>query len=175
MEKKVFGLTGSSGSGKTTLAEHLISWFRIEGYTISTLKHAHHGFDVDKPDKDSYRMREAGAQEVFLIGDRRWVLMHEYRDEEEPSLDSLVERLAPCDIVLVEGFRKSSVLKIEVYRPSLENPPSWPGNPSIVAVATDSPIDCPLPVLDLNCPAQIAQYIHDHLFSDLLCQTTRQA
>jgi molybdopterin-guanine dinucleotide biosynthesis protein B len=175
MAKKIFGLTGSSNAGKTTLAEELIAWFRFEGYLISTVKHAHHGFDIDRPGKDSFRMREAGAQEVFLVGDRRWVLMHEYADEDEPSLESLVERLAPCDVVLVEGFRRSDVPKIEVYRPSLGNPPSWPDNPTIVAVAADAPIDCPLPVLDLNRPVEIAQYIHNFLFPASRRSAMRQA
>lgn len=163
MPKKVFGFTGLSNSGKTTLIEDVIAWFRFEGYTVSTIKHAHHGFDIDKPGKDSYRMREAGAHEVFLVGDRRWILMHEYRDEDEPSLESLVERLAPCDIVLVEGFRTSSVPKVEVYRPSSGATPSWPDNRSIVAVATDSQIDCPLPTLDLNRSEEIAGFVRNYL------------
>lgn len=163
MQKCVFGLAGLSNSGKTSLAKELIAWFRHAGYTVSSIKHAHHGFDIDRPGKDSFQMREAGAKEVLLIGDQRWVLMREYDNESEPTLEEAVARLAPCDIVLVEGFKKSNAPKIEVFRPSLGRPPLWPNEPSIVAVATDEPIDCDLPLLDLNAPATIARFIKDYL------------
>jgi molybdopterin-guanine dinucleotide biosynthesis protein B len=163
MAKKAFSITGFSGSGKTTLVEELIVWFRHKGYVVSAIKHAHHGFDIDKPGKDSYRMRDAGAEEVFLVGDKRWVLMREYQDESEPPLEMLLERLAPCDLVLIEGFKESSVPKIEVYRPGLGRLPLWKSNPTIVALASDESYDCPLPVLDLNRPSVIAEYIEKHL------------
>ena len=163
MQKKVFGLTGLSGSGKTTLITKLVDWFTQRGYKISTLKHTHHGFDLDSPGKDSWRMREAGAQEVFLVGSRRLVLLQEFRDMPEPSVDELVARLQPCDLVLVEGYKRDPLPKIEVHRPSLENPPVWPGNHSVVAVATDAPVDTPLPVLDLNDTDAIARFIINHL------------
>jgi molybdopterin-guanine dinucleotide biosynthesis protein B len=164
MEKRLFGLTGLSNSGKTTLMEDLISWFRLEGMTVSTIKHAHHEFDLDQPGKDSYRMREAGAHEVLLVGGNRSVLMHEYRDAGEPLLEHLVERLAPCDIVFVEGYKNSAIPKIEVYRPSLGRAPVWPENATIIAVASDEAIDCPLPALDLNDGPAIAEHIHQYLF-----------
>jgi molybdopterin-guanine dinucleotide biosynthesis protein B len=163
MQKRVFGLTGLSNSGKTTLVKELIAWFRLEGYTVSSIKHAHHGFDIDRPGKDSFQMREAGAREVLLIGDQRWVLMREYVDESEPTLEEAVARLAPCDVVLVEGFKNSKAPKIEVFRPCLGRPPLWPNEPSIVAVATDEPLDCSLPLLDLNSPDKVARFIKAHL------------
>lgn len=159
MAKKPFGLTGLSNSGKTTLATELLKWFRNRGYSVSCVKHAHKGFDIDRPGKDSYQMRDAGAQEVFLVGDRRWVLMHEYDDQEEPTVEALIDRLAPCDLVLVEGFKESQLPQIEVYRPSTGKEPIWPSAHSVIAVACDEKIQCPLPVLDLNDPAQIATHM----------------
>lgn len=163
MEKKVFGLTGLSGSGKTTLIAKLVDWFRQQGLRVSTIKHTHHSFDLDSPGKDSWCMREAGAQEVFLVSNRRSVLLQEFRDEPEPTVEELVARLHPCDLVLVEGYKRDPLPKIEVHRPSLENPPVWPGNPSVVAVAVDVPIECPLPQLDLNDVEQIALFIAQHV------------
>lgn len=163
MKKKVFALTGSSNSGKTTLMEDLIFSFKLQGYHVSAIKHAHQGFDIDRPGKDSYRMREAGAQEVFLMGDKRWALLREYADEVEPSLQAALDHLAPCDLVLVEGFKSSDALKIEVFRPSAGRPPLWPKEQSIIAVASDEPVDCPLPLLPLNQPDVIVRFIQDRL------------
>jgi molybdopterin-guanine dinucleotide biosynthesis protein B len=162
-QKKIICLTGTSGSGKTTLAEQLIACFQSMQLIVSTIKHAHCGFDIDRPGKDSFRMRTAGAQEVFLIGDERWVLMREYAGALEPPLEEAVARLAPCDLVLVEGFKTSAAPKIEVYRPSLSRPPLWTHEPTIIAVASDEPYKCPLPVLPLNEPATIARFIRTHL------------
>ena len=122
-----------------------------------------HGFDMDKPGKDSFRMREAGCREVMLVSDRRWALMREYRSDEEPSLDCLVARMRGVDLILIEGFRASAVPKIEVYRPSLCKPAVWPENNSVIAVATDEELDCPHPLLDLNNAAQIAHFVKSHL------------
>jgi len=163
MQKKVFGLTGLSGSGKTTLITQLVDWFVQRGYTVSTLKHTHHGFDLDTPGKDSWRMRQAGAQEVFLVGNQRLVLMQEFRSQPEPTVEELVSRLQPCDLVLVEGYKRDPLPKIEVHRPSLENPPVWPTNPSVVAVATDGPIATDLPVLNLNDVNEIALFIVNYI------------
>lgn len=157
--KHAFGLTGLSNSGKTTLVTELLAWFRQQGYSVSCIKHAHHGFDIDRPGKDSFQMREAGAKEVFLVGDKRWVLMREYPDDAEPSVEELIARLAPCDLVLVEGFKQSALPKIEVYRPRLARAPLWPDNASVIAVASDQLLDCPLPVLDLNDPPAIGRHI----------------
>ncbi|GAB2181462.1 molybdopterin-guanine dinucleotide biosynthesis protein B [Denitratisoma sp. agr-D3] len=163
MQPNVFGLTGLSGSGKTTLITQLVDWFVQRGLKVSTLKHTHHGFDLDSPGKDSWRMRQAGAQEVFLVSNQRLVLMQEFRGEAEPSAAELISRLQPCDLVLVEGYKRDPLPKIEVHRPSLENPPVWPNNPAVVAVATDAPIDTHLPLLDLNNVEQIALFIADYL------------
>lgn len=163
MQKKVFGLTGLSGSGKTTLIAKLVDWFGQRGLKVSTIKHTHHSFDLDSPGKDSWRMREAGAQEVFLVSNRRSVLLQEFRDDPEPTVEELVARLHPCHLVLVEGYKRDPLPKIEVHRPSLENPPVWPSNASVVAVATDAPIITPLPQLNLNDVEQIARFIARHL------------
>ena len=160
---KVFGFAGYSGAGKTTLIEQLIPLFTARGLRVSLIKHTHHNFDVDHPGKDSYRHRAAGAGEVLLTCDTRWVLMHELRGAAEANLEEQLKVLSPCDLVLVEGFKSTPIAKLEVHRPAHGRPPIWPGNPSVVAVATDAPLDCPLPVLDLNDPAAVAQFILDYL------------
>ncbi|MDK9698314.1 MAG: molybdopterin-guanine dinucleotide biosynthesis protein B [Siculibacillus sp.] len=156
----IFGLVGRSGSGKTTLMERLLPIVRSNGLTVSTVKHAHHGFDIDRPGKDSWRHREAGAEEVLLISGGRWALLHEVRDEAEPSLEELLPRLAPVDLVLVEGFHSHGLPSIEVHRPSEGHALMWrPGSP-IVAVASDEPIvGLGVPRLDLNRPDAVARFI----------------
>ncbi len=160
---KVFGIAGYSGSGKTTLLERLIPQLTGRGFKVSVIKHAHHGFDIDRPGKDSYRHREAGANEVLLACGDRWALMHERRDEAEPTLADLLGRLAPCDLVLVEGFKQEPVPKLEVHRPANGKPPLYPERQDIVAVASDVAIDTGLPLLPLNDPAAIADFILHHL------------
>lgn len=160
---KVFGICGYSGSGKTTLLEAMIALLTARGLKVSLIKHAHHGFDIDKPGKDSWRHREAGAGEIALITDKRWVLMHEARNEEPPQLVDILERLSPCDLVLLEGFKRAAHPKIEVHRPSLGKPPVWPEDCDIVAVASDQAIDCALPRLDLNDPEQVADFVLKHV------------
>src|SRR5258706_9429006 len=113
---KIFGFAGWSGSGKTTLIEQLIPRLVKRGLKVSMIKHAHHSFDVDKPGKDSYRHREAGCSEVMVVSDRRWVLMHELRGEAEPSLEEQIERVSPCDLLLVEGHKRHPLPKLEVWR-----------------------------------------------------------
>lgn len=156
---KVFGFTGYSGSGKTTLIEALIPRFVLEGLRVSVIKHAHSGFDIDRPGKDSYRLREAGCSEVLLTSDRRWVLMHEQRDDPELTLAQQIALLSPCDLALVEGYKSSDVPKLEVHRPSYGRPLIFPDNPSIVAVASDGPLEIPLPLLDLNAPDDVAAFV----------------
>lgn len=136
---RVFGMAGLSNAGKTTLLEALIPRLNARGLRVSVIKHAHHGFDIDRPGKDSWRHREAGARQVLVSSARRWVLMHEGRDEPEPSLLALLHRLDPCDLVLVEGYKRSPVPKLEVHRDSTGHPWLHPQDPSIVAVACDSP------------------------------------
>ena len=160
---KVFGIAGFSGSGKTTLIEQLIPRLTARGLKVSVIKHAHHGFDIDRPGKDSYRHREAGASEVMLTGAQRWALLHELRDEREPTLDEYLAHFSPCDLVLVEGFKQEPIPKLEVYRPENGKPPLWPDNPNVVAVATDEPIKTHLPVLDLNDIDAIAAFVVDTL------------
>lgn len=156
----VFGVTGWSGSGKTVLVERLIPALIARGLTVSTVKHAHHAADIDRPGKDTFRHREAGATEVMLATERRWALMREHRTGEEPPLSSLLARLAPVDLVLVEGFKRDRHPKIEVRRATLTSEPIWPGDASIVAVASDGPIeDCRCPVLDLDDIPAIATFV----------------
>lgn len=159
---KVFGFAGYSGSGKTTLIEKLIPLLVDKGYKIALIKHAHHDFDVDQPGKDSHRHRVAGAGEVLVTSGRRWALMHELRGEAEPSLDELLCRLSPCDFVLVEGFKREAIPKMEVYRPSAGKPLIHPEDPHIVAVATDSPLDTGLPLIDIDRPDEVAAFILKH-------------
>ena len=159
---KVFGIAGFSGSGKTTLIEKLIPAIRARGLRVSVIKHAHHGFDLDRPGKDSWRHREAGASEVLMLSGQRWVLMHELRGAAEPTLEAQLAILSPCDLVLIEGFKAAPVPKVEVFRPANGKPPLWPENPHVVAVATDAAIDTALPMLDVNDPAAIADFILDY-------------
>ncbi len=160
---KVFGLAGYSGAGKTTLLEQLIPRFVAGGLTVSLIKHTHHNFDLDRSGKDSYRHREAGATEVMLVCDQRWVLMHELRGAPEPNFEEQVANLSPCDLLLVEGFKATPMPKLEVHRPANGKPFIWPSNPTVVAVATpepdDLPADCPLPRLALDDHDTIAKFI----------------
>jgi molybdopterin-guanine dinucleotide biosynthesis protein B len=156
---KVFGIAGYSGSGKTTLLEKLIPQFTARGLKVSVIKHAHHGFDIDRPGKDSYRHREAGANEVLLSCNDRWALMHERRNDGDVTLDELIGRLAPCDLVLIEGFKQEPVPKLEVYRPENGKPPLFPERSDIVAVATDAKIETSLPKLPLNDIGAIADFV----------------
>jgi molybdopterin-guanine dinucleotide biosynthesis protein B len=156
---RVFGLAGWSGSGKTTLLTKLIPELTHRGVTVSTIKHAHHEFDIDKPGKDSWLHRQAGAMEVMVASARRFALMHELRDAPEPSLDELVARMAPVDLLLVEGFKAHPHPKLEVHRPSVGKPFLYPQDAHIVAIACDTALAAPLPVLDLADAATIADFI----------------
>jgi len=159
---KVFGFAGYSGSGKTTLIEQLIPRFVMDGLRVSLIKHAHHGFDLDRPGKDSYRHREAGATEVFLVSSQRWVLMHELRGQPEPSLDQQLAHLSPCDLVLVEGFKSTAIPKMEVHRQANGKPLIYPENPNIVALASDVRPELPLPWMNLDDVDGIAEFILRH-------------
>ncbi len=160
---KVFGLAGWSGSGKTTLACKLIPELISRGVTLSTLKHAHHNFDVDKPGKDSYEHRQAGATEVMISSGNRWALMHELRGAPEPTVEELIARLSPVDLLLIEGFKKESHPKLEIHRPSVGKPLLCREDPHIVAVASDEALDgLELPRLDLNDVAAIADFVLAH-------------
>ena len=161
---RILGLAGWSGSGKTTLLMALIPELVSRGVSVSTLKHAHHEFDIDKPGKDSWVHRQAGATEVMVASSRRWALMRELRDMPEPSLDELIERMSPVDVLLVEGFKFHPHPKIEIYRPVVEKPLLYPDDPHIVAIASDEvlSVPLPLPLLPLDEPAVIASFILSH-------------
>ncbi len=135
---KIMGLAGWSGAGKTTLLVKLIPALRARGLTVSTVKHAHHGFDVDVPGKDSFRHREAGASEVLVSSRHRWALMGELRDTSEPTLAALLTRLSPVDMVLVEGFKTSAHAKIEIHRLANGRGYLFPNDPDIVGLVTDA-------------------------------------
>lgn len=155
---KVLGLVGWSGAGKTTLLERMLPLLRARGLAVSTVKHAHHGFDLDQPGKDSFRHRAAGAREVLVASGARWALLHEVQGR-EPTLAELLDRLEPVDLVLVEGFKGHPYAKIEVHRPALEKPPIWPERADIVAVAADTPpARCDRPLLPLDDPAAIVAW-----------------
>lgn len=156
---KVLGLAGWSGSGKTTLMVRLIPALKARGLTVSTVKHAHHRFDVDTPGKDSYRHREAGAAEVMVASANRFALMHELRDAPEPPLADLLAKMSLVDLVLVEGFKREGHAKIEVHRAANGKPPLWPDDDAIIAVASDCEIDTGArPRLDLNDVDAVADF-----------------
>ncbi len=160
---RIFGLAGWSGSGKTTLMTALIPEFVSRGITVSTIKHAHHSFDIDKPGKDSWRHRQAGAREVMVASGQRWALMHELRGAAEPSLDELLERMAPVDLVIVEGFKHHDHPKIEVYRHALGKPLLHPDDPFVVAIASDQRLaEFSRPWLPLSDASAIADFILRH-------------
>jgi len=156
---RLLGIAGYSGSGKTTLLEKVIPILRQRGLCVSVIKHAHHDFDIDRPGKDSFRHREAGAQEVLIASGHRWALMHELRGEPEPSLEELCTHLSPCDLVLIEGYKFSSIPKLEVHRAKTGHPLLYPGDPQIIAVVTDSREALPVPTLDIDAPQQVADHI----------------
>lgn len=159
---KTFGFAGWSGSGKTTLIEQLIPRFVLQGLKVSLIKHAHHDFDVDQPGKDSWRHREAGCQEVLVTSGRRWVLMHELRGAPEPGLEEQIKHISPCDLLLVEGFKRYALPKLEIYRKANDKPFLHPEDPHIVAVASDVPVETKLPVFDLNDYDAIVDFILAH-------------
>ena len=159
---KIFGFAGWSGSGKTTLIEKLIPLFVARGIKVSLIKHAHHSFDVDQPGKDSYRHRHAGASEVLVTSSKRWVLMHELRGAPEPGFAELIERVSPCDLLLVEGFKRERLPKFEVYRASVGESLLYPQDQSIVAIASDAKVDTRLPQFDLDNAPAIADFVLRH-------------
>jgi len=159
---KIFGIAGWSGSGKTTLVEKLIPLFVAHGLKVSLIKHAHHSFDVDQAGKDSYRHRHAGCSEVLVTSSKRWALMHELRGAPEPDFAQLIKRVSPCDLLLVEGFKREKLPKLEVYRASVGESLLHPQDPDIVAVASDQRVDTRLPQFDLNDAPGIAGFMLKH-------------
>jgi len=157
---RIFGLAGWSGSGKTTLVVKLLPELRQRGLSVSTVKHAHHAFDVDRPGKDSHEHRRAGAAEVLVSSANRWALIHENRGAPEATLDELIAKLSPVDLALVEGFKQHQHLKLEVHRPSLGKPLLCREDPWIVGVASDQRMaGLHVPLLDLDDVPAIADFI----------------
>jgi molybdopterin-guanine dinucleotide biosynthesis adapter protein len=160
---KVLGLTGWSGAGKTTLLTLLIPELTGRGLSVSTIKHAHHTFDMDKSGKDSYRHREAGAGEVLIASAARWALLHENRNGDEPGLETLLANLSPVDLVLVEGFKGEDHQKIEVHREGLDKPLLCRNDNSFIALAANyRPADLHLPLLDLDDVPALADFVIDY-------------
>lgn len=157
---RIFGLVGRSGSGKTTLGEKLVPGLRRRGLAVSVMKHTHHGFDMDRPGKDSWRYRESGADEVMVVAGERWVMLAEHRDAAEPDVEALIARMRSVDVLLIEGFRAHRHPKIEVHRPSAGHALLWEPGSDIVAVASDAPLPgLSVPVLDLADPEAIVDFI----------------
>ena len=157
---KIFGLAGWSGSGKTTLIVKLIPLIIGKGLTVSTIKHAHHAFDIDRPGKDSFEHRQSGASEVLISSANRWALMHELPEEREPPLSELIKRMSMVDLLLVEGFKWEPHPKIEVYRSSLGKPLLQPDDKNIIAVACDEKLNnIKVPQLQLSSVIEIAEFI----------------
>jgi molybdopterin-guanine dinucleotide biosynthesis protein B len=162
---RIFGFAGWSGSGKTTLIEQVIPRLVSRGLTLALVKHAHHAFDVDQPGKDSYRHRHAGCREVLVTSAVRWALMHELRGDTELSLDGALALLAPCDLVLIEGYKAAPIPKLEIFRAGLGKPLLHPQDPHIVGIATDEPralsSTARLPVLALDDYDAIATFVDE--------------
>jgi molybdopterin-guanine dinucleotide biosynthesis protein B len=160
---KILGLGGWSGAGKTTLLAKLIPELIRRGITVSTVKHAHHGFDVDQPGKDSYVHRQAGATEVLIASEKRWALMHELRQTNEPGAADLAKHMSPVDLLLVEGFKREPHDKLEIYRAENGKPLLSTGDATYVAILSDTLVDsASLPVIDLNDVSAIADFIVRH-------------
>ncbi|MEO7760310.1 MAG: molybdopterin-guanine dinucleotide biosynthesis protein B [Casimicrobiaceae bacterium] len=162
---KILGFAGWSGSGKTTVIEQILPILRDEGLSVALIKHAHHEFDIDQPGKDSWRHRKAGCREVLVTSAVRWALMHELQDEPELTLHAALRQLTPCDLVLVEGFKRAEIPKIEIHRQSVGKPLLYPDDPHIIGLATDdrpAHADASIPVLDLNNARTIAVFAIQH-------------
>ncbi|WP_234185687.1 molybdopterin-guanine dinucleotide biosynthesis protein B [Shinella sp. NM-101] len=158
---RIFGIAGWKNSGKTGLAVRLVAELVARGYRVSTIKHAHHDFDIDKVGADSYRHRQAGAHEVTIVSGTRYAIMRELRGAPEPAFEEILARLAPCDLVLVEGYKREPIPKIEARRLEAANrTPLAPEDPHIAAIAADHPVtDTALPVFDLDDTAAIADFV----------------
>jgi molybdopterin-guanine dinucleotide biosynthesis protein B len=160
---RIIGLAGWSGSGKTTLLTKVIPRIVARGLKVSTIKHAHHSFDIDRPGKDSHTHRMAGATEVLVGSGRRWAVVHELRGEAEPTLAELIEKASPVDLILVEGYKGGSHPKLEVYRATVGKPLLYPDDAAIVAIATDEPLPgAPIPVVDLDDTEAIIDILLRH-------------
>lgn len=156
---KIFGFAGWSGSGKTTLVKMVIPALIAQGLKVSTIKHTHHNFDIDKPGKDSFEHRVAGAHEVVITGAARWALLHENRGEPEPNIETMLARMSEVDLVLIEGFKSYSHPKMEVFRPEVGKPMICADDTSIVAVASTISLDVTIPQIDLDDIEAVADFV----------------
>jgi molybdopterin-guanine dinucleotide biosynthesis adapter protein len=161
---KVIGVAGFKNAGKTTLVEKLVRHLTAQGYRVSTVKHAHHSFDIDHEGRDSFRHRKAGATEVAVISRERTAIIHELRGQAEPALDDVLRRLKPCDLVIVEGYKRDAHEKIEVRNVALDHPELAGADPTVIAVAaTGDIVGAPVPVFDRDDIAALAAFIVSHL------------
>lgn len=161
---KVIGVAGFKNAGKTTLVEKLVIELTRRGHRISTVKHAHHSFDIDHEGRDSFRHRQAGASEVAVVSRSRWAIIHEVRGEAELPLDEILAKLGPCDLVIVEGYKRDTHDKIEVRNVTLDHPRLAGGDPTIVAIAANGPVaDAPVPVFDRDGVSALADFIVKHM------------
>lgn len=160
MTQKVLGIAGYKNAGKTTLTASLVAELTGRGFAISTVKHAHHNFDLDHPGRDSYRHREAGAQEVAIVSRNRWALIHELRSEDEPPMDEMLAKLAPCDLVIIEGYRHGKMPKIEAVNVEMDHPRLAGEDKNVVAVATNGDLAVePVPAFDRDDVPAIADFV----------------
>jgi molybdopterin-guanine dinucleotide biosynthesis adapter protein len=154
----IYGIIGWKNAGKTSLMERLVTHITALGFTVSTVKHVHHDVDLDQPGKDTFRHRAAGAREVVLASAHRFAILHEHRGP-EPDLSAVLARMAPVDLVLVEGYKRDAHAKVEVFRTGEGRALIAPGDPTVRAVATDTAVDVAVPVIDLNDTAAVADFI----------------
>jgi molybdopterin-guanine dinucleotide biosynthesis adapter protein len=161
---KVIGVAGFKNAGKTTLVEKLVTEMTRRGWRISTVKHAHHSFDIDHEGRDSFRHRKAGAAEVAVVSRHRWAIIHEMRDEADASLQDILSKLATCDLVIVEGYKRDTHDKIEVRNVELDHPKLAGEDATVVAIAANGPVqDAPVPLFDRDDVAALASFIERHM------------
>lgn len=157
---KCFGVAGWKNSGKTSLVAGLVTEISNRGFIVSTIKHAHHAFDLDTPNTDSFKHREAGANEVVLVSANRWAIQHELRENKEPAFETILKKLSPCDLVLVEGYKRENIAKLEIIGEESNRDALWSQDKNIKAIACDTKLkDCPLPRFHRNDIKEIADFI----------------